>query len=570
MLADAAAASAAVQRVAAGMGLGAVDGAAAQLLARDAEYRLREVVQEAMKFMKRTGRTHLVEQDVQLALSLKGVALGGGSCRRTGAAFPDGQTVVRLDDVLQAPVTPSYVPSPTVSCHWLAVNGVQPAIPANPPATLAFDGLAFSPPPHKSNDPSTATLDSAAQRADAMQQRVRQSVSQEQLEYFLKITDLIVSPASDSASVARALGGLQRHCVAPLAPFLAQFFHEEVLFRLADTRVLRNLVGLLGALHRNPNVLLAPHLGVVMEPLLTCVTGSELGRPGDEDHWAVRRQAGPLLAELCLQHSDAVEDLLPRMVRTLLHTLLAPGGCLPAHYGALLALAHLGPEAIYQLFLQGSAPGEVGKAGSHGCTLLQYVRWLSSRRDEAVRQRPPPAPLLFAIAQCWEAALALAVQFLNGVCATLAEVGREAAADGTWARGKLRRLESLALPPAIASLYSALHEAFGEALLCRLTSPVSVHMTIRPTPAVLDDDAADDLPAPAPPPAGRGPGGQRRWTLILSRTAAQPQRSLSPAEGSLQPARAARRWRVKRVAPTSPAVVPETRLCTDWLADTLL
>lgn len=45
----------------------------------------------------------------------------------------------------------------------------------------------------------------------------------------------------------------------------------------------------------------------------------------------------------------------------------------------------------------------------------------------------------------------------------------------------------------------------------------------RPTPAVLDDDAADDLPAPAPPPAGRGPGGQRRWTL--------PRPSFAPTEG---------------------------------------
>jgi transcription initiation factor TFIID subunit 6 len=148
-------------------------------LAPDVEYHLREVVQDAAKFMRRAKRDTLRAEDVNAALrarrcpELLGYAGSGGSVEpvvcsvgdedmgdgdvggRAGTAAAGGEAAVRsvhllrdrvLDfgELLRAPL-PKCPVAPSFTAHWLAVDGAQPRVPQNPqPGSSAADGSSSS------------------------------------------------------------------------------------------------------------------------------------------------------------------------------------------------------------------------------------------------------------------------------------------------------------------------------------------------------------------------------------------------------------------------------------------
>ena len=147
-------------------------------LAPDVEYHLREVVQDAAKFMRRAKRDTLRAEDVNAALrarrcpELLGYAGSGGSVEpvvcpvgggvgewRAGAAAAaaGGEAAVRsvhllrdrvLDfgELLRAPL-PKCPVAPSFTAHWLAVDGAQPRVPQNPQpgsSSSAADGSSSS------------------------------------------------------------------------------------------------------------------------------------------------------------------------------------------------------------------------------------------------------------------------------------------------------------------------------------------------------------------------------------------------------------------------------------------
>ena len=115
----------------------------ARALASDAEYRLREVIQDAVKFMRHSKRSKLSTEDVNSSLQLRDVEPLYGFPAGSGPIafrevpnhpelFYQEQRELELKDILatklpKPPVAVNVVP------HWLAVEGVQPLIPENPP-----------------------------------------------------------------------------------------------------------------------------------------------------------------------------------------------------------------------------------------------------------------------------------------------------------------------------------------------------------------------------------------------------------------------------------------------------
>jgi len=121
-------------------------GGAAQL-ALDSEYRLREIIQDSMKFMKSTpGPTVTIKKK------------GTGGTKKQNAQSPKANNSNKEDikqlswrpatgidnlyftvdkpsnlrKILECPLPPLPL-EVTISSHWLAVNGVQPTVPQNPP-----------------------------------------------------------------------------------------------------------------------------------------------------------------------------------------------------------------------------------------------------------------------------------------------------------------------------------------------------------------------------------------------------------------------------------------------------
>eukprot|EP00051_Salpingoeca_urceolata_P016278 m.215327 g.215327 ORF g.215327 m.215327 type:complete len:231 (-) comp18634_c0_seq4:938-1630(-) len=140
-----------VRVVAQAHGFPDIDDDVAVALASDLEYRLREITQEATKFMRHSKRRRLTTQDINNALRHRNLEpIYGYSLpqpepakleqlfRRAGTSdvfyIPD-ETVDLADFVNSTPL-PKLPLDVTFSNHWLAIDGYQPAIPENPPIAI--------------------------------------------------------------------------------------------------------------------------------------------------------------------------------------------------------------------------------------------------------------------------------------------------------------------------------------------------------------------------------------------------------------------------------------------------
>lgn len=150
-----------VQSIANSLDITRISDDAAKALAPDVEYRLREVIQEALKCMRHSRRTVLTAHDVAQALRIQNIEVvthctislactmvtlpaqplyGWSSTdalrfRRVaghGDLYCVANRVLTVDQVLQGglPPPPRDV---ALTPHWLAVDGTQPKIPQNQP-----------------------------------------------------------------------------------------------------------------------------------------------------------------------------------------------------------------------------------------------------------------------------------------------------------------------------------------------------------------------------------------------------------------------------------------------------
>ncbi|MEW5310601.1 MAG: hypothetical protein WDW38_002384 [Sanguina aurantia] len=110
---------------------------AAKALAPDVEYRLREIIQDSLKFARHSCRTKLTTNDVISALRLRNVeAVFGGMGQRDPARFvkatghPDVYFVedrtLTIKEAVYFPL-PKAPAEPTILPHWLFIEGCSHA-----------------------------------------------------------------------------------------------------------------------------------------------------------------------------------------------------------------------------------------------------------------------------------------------------------------------------------------------------------------------------------------------------------------------------------------------------------
>ena len=131
-----------VRVIAESVGIAHLKDDVADALAPDIEYRLRDLVQEALKFAKHGRRETLTTEDINYALRLRNCeplyGFAGNVeprfCRAlTPGVFYLEDPELNLADLLAEPMPPMPI-EPSFTTHWLAINGVQPDIPQNPNA----------------------------------------------------------------------------------------------------------------------------------------------------------------------------------------------------------------------------------------------------------------------------------------------------------------------------------------------------------------------------------------------------------------------------------------------------
>ncbi|KAI7879468.1 transcription initiation factor TFIID subunit 6 [Lichtheimia hyalospora FSU 10163] len=326
---------------------------AASALAQDVEYRVHELIQEATKFMRHSKRTRLTVDDINSALRAKNVEpLYGYACsgppkfRKANVASTDvyftQDDELDFDTILSKPL-PKIPLDVSFTAHWLAIEGVQPAIPQNPtPGDAKADLLSKRSKSHGGTSGLSDQVD--------VKPLVKHVLSKELQMYFERITEAVLS--EDERLRSQAFESLRMDPgLHQLLPYFVQHIHKKVTQNHKDLDVLDAMLSMAHSLLNNQHLFVEPYLHQLIPPIITCLVGRTISEDPFQDHWSVRRRAASLIANICRHYGKAYHTLQPRIAKTLVRALLDPSRPLTTQYGAIIGLDALGTEVTRVLVL---------------------------------------------------------------------------------------------------------------------------------------------------------------------------------------------------------------------------
>ncbi|XP_059661159.1 transcription initiation factor TFIID subunit 6 [Cornus florida] len=338
-----------VEVIAQSIGINNLSSDVALALASDVEYRMREIMQEAIKCMRHSKRTTLTTDDVDSALSLRNVEpiygfTSGDPLRFRRAVghkdlFYVDDKDVDFKDVIETPL-PKAPLDTSIVCHWLAIEGVQPAIPENAPVEVIV-----APPDSQKTE----------QKDDGLpldiKLPIKHVLSRELQLYFEKITELTMSRSNEDLFKEALVSLATDSGLHPLIPYFTCFIADEVSRGLSDFPLLFALMRIVLSLLQNPHIHIEPYLHQLMPSVVTCLVAKRLGNRFADNHWELRDFTANLVASICKRFGHVYNNLQTRLTKTLLHAFLDPKRALTQHYGAIQGLAALGPNVVRLLIL---------------------------------------------------------------------------------------------------------------------------------------------------------------------------------------------------------------------------
>ncbi|KAF2841189.1 DUF1546-domain-containing protein [Patellaria atrata CBS 101060] len=357
-----------IRDVAESVGIASLSKDVTENLARDVEFRIQQVLEEALKFMRHSKRTTLNTSDITHALRVLSVEplYGYESTRplRFGeASIGPGQPLFYVEDeevdfekLINAPL-PKVPREITFTAHWLAVEGTQPSIPQNPTLSSAPSNTAKATPTNLAASSTTA------------KPLVKHVLSKELQLYFDRIVAAMADEHNDEYRLA-ALASLRTDPgLHQLIPYFVHFVNEKVTHGLKDLFTLNQALHLASALLENPALFMDPYIANLIPAILTCLVGKRLGPPNQPSqaeingngngahavipaHFELRNHAASLLTHILKKYSGTSVNLRPRLARTYLKLFLDPLKPLGVYYGAIIGLTALsGPDGVRQLVL---------------------------------------------------------------------------------------------------------------------------------------------------------------------------------------------------------------------------
>ncbi|XP_053671997.1 transcription initiation factor TFIID subunit 6 [Anopheles nili] len=354
--------------IAESIGVGSLPDDAAKELADDVSYKLKQIVQDAAKFMHHSKRMKLSIADIDHSLKVRNIepqygfvtpdfipfrfASGGGR----ELHFID-EKEIDLADMVQG--QPPKIPlEPSLRAHWLAVEGVQPTVPENPPPlSKDVQALDSANPAHKldkTNQKDTTgkpTINKhKLKNSETVQvkQLAQHELSVEQQLYYKEITEACVG--SDEARRAEALTSLSSDPgLHEMLPRMCTFIAEGVKVNVVQNNLalLIYLMRMVRALLDNPALYLEKYLHELIPCVSTCIVSRQLCmRPELDNHWALRDFAARLMAQICKTFNTSTNNLQTRVTRLFSAALQNDKTPLSSMYGALQGLSELGTEVI--------------------------------------------------------------------------------------------------------------------------------------------------------------------------------------------------------------------------------
>ncbi|KAK6205571.1 TATA-binding protein-associated factor [Scheffersomyces amazonensis] len=355
---------------------------AAKNLAMDVEYRIHEILETAIKFMRHSKRKLLMTTDINHALKVLNIEPLYGYDNSQPLVFKEalvgagGQTLYYIDDneiefeKLINQELPKVPRQATFTAHWLAIEGVQPMVPQNPlpseikslppilrgatSSMLGSDILA-----DESKDSESSKEKKVTEKETEVKPLVKHVLSKELKLYFDKVVEVLISTESEKEILKNAaLNSLKNDPgLHQLVPYFIQFVAEQITNQLRNIEVLSTMLEVISALVDNKTIFLDPYVHALMPCILTLLLAKRIGpvlKDLDDienqellkNQLAVREFAAILLEHIIKVYGSSYSTLRPRVTRTLLRALLDSLKPIGTHYGALLGLKNMGNEVI--------------------------------------------------------------------------------------------------------------------------------------------------------------------------------------------------------------------------------
>ena len=243
--------------------------------------------------------------------------------------------------------------------HWLAIDGVQPAIPENPPpmskdqlVTDSVDPAAKLMGPDAKENKLGSVLGAIHKMKTVETVNVKQlashELSVEQQLYYKEITEACVG--SDEARRAEALQSLA--CdpgLHQMLPRLCTFIAEGVRVNVVqhNLAILIYLMRMVKSLLENQTLYLEKYLHELIPAVATCIVSRQLcTRPDHDNHWALRDFASRMMAAICKNFHSSTNNIQTRVTKMFSDALCSDRAPLVSYYGAIAGLQELGSEVI--------------------------------------------------------------------------------------------------------------------------------------------------------------------------------------------------------------------------------
>lgn len=309
------------------IGISNIDDEALRILGQDLEYRLKEVCQEAAKFMMASHRTKLNTNDINNALVSRNVEPLFGYDSNETLVFrglpsniyyvPDEE--IDLEEYLEKPL-PKIALKPYVQSHWLAIEGIQPPIQRNP--------ILVEKPNIKQDN-----LSSYQEELELKQQH-KHLLTKELSMYFDKILQTIDSDPEIAIECLENESGIQQ-----LVPYFLHHFKLEIKKKFNDENSLKTIIRMYQSILNNKYIFIDPYLHEILPSLFSCIIGKSIPEK-------IRFLSSDVIKSVYSTFGRKYKSLAPRICSFLLKCWLDTSKNEDSQYASLYCLSKLSDHVI--------------------------------------------------------------------------------------------------------------------------------------------------------------------------------------------------------------------------------